>query len=55
MCAYLVLREQVIKPLLAGVQRPVGRPPKHPNPLDEHYLNLREEMARTFKTIGIQA
>jgi hypothetical protein len=54
MCAYLVLREQVIKPLLAGVQRPLGRPPKHPNPLDEHYLNLREEMARTFKTIGIQ-
>jgi len=54
MCAYLVLREQVIKPLLAGVQRPLGRPPKHSNPLDEHYLNLREEMVRTFTTIGIQ-
>lgn len=54
MCAYLVLREQVIKPLLAGFQRPMGRPPKHPNPLDEHYLKLRDEMARTFQTIGIE-
>jgi len=36
MCAYLVLRDKVIKPLLAGVVRPLGRPPKNPNPLDHH-------------------
>ena len=53
MCAYLVLREKVIKPLLAGVSRPVGRPPKVTAPLDQHYLNLREEMNRTFDTLGL--
>ncbi len=37
-CAYLVLREKVIKPLLAGVQPRLGRPPKVVAPLDEHYL-----------------
>jgi hypothetical protein len=28
MCAYLILRDKVIKPLLAGVVRPFGRAPK---------------------------
>jgi hypothetical protein len=28
MCTYLILRDQVIKPLLAGVVRPPGRPPR---------------------------
>ena len=53
MCAYLLLREKVIKPLLAGVVRPPGRPPKVLNPLDLHYVNLREELNRTFETIGL--
>ena len=55
MCAYLLLREKVIKPLLAGVTRPIGRPPKVLNPLDRHYVNLREELNRTFETIGLAA
>jgi hypothetical protein len=55
MCAYLLLREKVIKPLLAGVVRPTGRPPKVLNPLDRHYVNLREELNRTFETIGLAA
>jgi hypothetical protein len=55
MCAYLLLREKVIKPLLAGVVRPTGRPPKVLNPLDQHYVNLREELHRTFETIGLAA
>ena len=55
MCAYLLLREKVIKPLLAGVVRPPGRPPKVLNPLDRHYVNLREELNRTFETIGLAA
>ena len=53
MCAYLLLREKVIKPLLAGVARPTGHPPKVLNPLDQHYVNLRQELHRTFETIGL--
>ena len=55
MCAYLVLREKVIKPLLAGVHPRLGRPPKVVAPLDQHYLKLREEMNRTFETLGLSA
>lgn len=53
--AYLLLREKVIKPLLAGVVRPHGRPPKHCTALDQHYVALREELRRTFQTIGLAA
>ncbi len=55
MCAYLVLREKVIKPLLAGVARKLGRPPKNISPLDQHYVALREELHRTFDTLGMAA
>jgi|GEM_PF-2236100 len=41
MSAYLILREHVIKPPLAGVIRPQGRLPKVISPLDQHDLNLR--------------
>jgi hypothetical protein len=54
-CAYLLLREKVIKPLLAGVTRPTGCPPKILNPLDRHYVNLREELNQTSETIGLAA
>jgi hypothetical protein len=53
MCAYLVLREKVIKPLLAGVVRPHRRRPRNLSPLDQHYVKLREELHRTFDTIGL--
>jgi hypothetical protein len=55
MCACLVLREKVIKPLLAGVVRTRGRPPKNVSALDQHYVTLREELHRTFETIGLAA
>ena len=55
MCAYRLLREQVIKPLLAGAARRLGRPPKVVHPLDQHYLNLRTDMRRTFQTLGLAA
>ncbi|MDN5848605.1 MAG: hypothetical protein L0H63_03060 [Nitrococcus sp.] len=55
MCAYLLLRDQVIKPLLAGVGRPRGRPPKTLHPIDQHYIRLREEMHATFETLGLAA
>lgn len=53
MCAYLLLREQVIKPLLAGAGQRLGRPPKSVAPLDQHYLRLRQEMEATFETLGL--
>src|SRR5215470_1577016 len=53
MCAYLILRDKVIKPLRAGVVRPFGRPPKVQAPVDQHYVRLREELNRTFETIGL--
>jgi hypothetical protein len=55
LCAYLLLREKVIKPLLAGVVRPHGRPPQVATPLDQHYVALRQELQRTFQTIGLAA
>ena len=39
----------------ARVVCPAGRPPKVLNPLDRHYVNLREELNRTFNTIGLAA
>ena len=55
LCAYLLLREKVIKPLLAGVVRPDGRPPTVHTALDRHYVALRAELQRTFHTIGLAA
>jgi hypothetical protein len=33
--------------------RPFGRPPKVQAPVDHHYVRLREELNRTFETIGL--
>jgi hypothetical protein len=53
MCAYLILREKVIKPLLAGILRPNGRPPKNTHPVDRHYVNLRVELNQTLNLLGL--
>jgi hypothetical protein len=54
--ALLILREKVIKPVLAGAGKPKpGRPPKRVHPLDRHYDNLQAEMRRTFCTLGLAA
>jgi hypothetical protein len=54
--ALLILREQVIKPVLAGVCRPKrGRPPKNLHPLDDHYQRLQREMLSTLQTLKIAA
>jgi len=56
LAALLILREQVIKPVLAGVCRPKrGRPPKNLHPLDAHYQRLQREMLSTFQTLKIAA
>ena len=51
--AYSILRDQVIKPLIAGVIRRQGRPPKLIHPLDQHYQTLRVELYKTFDTLGL--
>jgi hypothetical protein len=54
--ALQILREQVIKPVLAGVCRPKrGRPPKTLHPLDDHYQKLQREMLATLRTLKIAA
>ena len=52
----LVLREKVLKPVLAAVCRPKrGRPPKTVHPLDLHYQNLQREMLATIQTLQLAA
>lgn len=52
--ALVVLREQVIKPLLGGVRTPhQGWPPKSWTPLDHHYQTLRAHMQRLFADLGL--
>lgn len=52
--AVLILREKVIKPVLAGAGKPkCGRPPKFQNPTDTHYAALQVEMRNLFQVIGI--
>ena len=52
----LILREKVLKPVLAGVQHPKrGRPPKTVAPLDLHYQNLQKEMLATLRMLKLAA
>lgn len=54
--ALLVLRDHVIKPILAGVAHPRrGRRSNNPSPIDDHYRNLRLDMRALFKHCGIAA
>lgn len=54
--ALIILREKIIRPILAGlVDKKVGRPPKNMQPIDKHYINLRNEMRLAFETLGIAA
>lgn len=55
-CAYLVLREKVIKPILAGATgKRNGRPPMNPHPLDESYLRIQQDMIKTLEILGFSA
>lgn len=54
--ALLILRDQVIKPLLAGVGRPKpGRKPKNWSSIDQHYQTLRTDMQNLFNDLHIAA
>jgi hypothetical protein len=54
--ALVVLRDQVIRPILAGTATPtVGRTPKGSTPIDAHYEALRREMQALFADLGLAA
>jgi hypothetical protein len=56
MTALVVLREKVIKPLLAASQRPESQTkPNHPTPVDHHYEHLRVGMRELFNALGMVA
>lgn len=54
--ALVILREQVIKPILTGTARPkLGRKPKHWSAIDDHYETIRQDMQHLFEDLGISA
>ena len=54
MTALFVLREKVIKPVLAGAGKTRrGRKLKYQSQVDIHYANLQTEMRNLFQTIGL--
>ena len=54
--ALVVLREKVIRPLLATSQRPDSQTkPNHPTPVDHHYEHLRVGMRGLFTALGMVA
>ncbi|MGH7957513.1 MAG: hypothetical protein ACREH8_10945 [Opitutaceae bacterium] len=56
LAGWFVLREKVIKPVLNGICRPrVGRPPKCPSPIEEHYRTLQQQMNRTLQHLKLAA
>ena len=56
LAALLILREQVLKPVLAGVCHPKrGRPPKIVHPLDLHYQSLQRQMLSTLQYLKLAA
>lgn len=55
-CAYVTLREHVLKPLLAGCKANLLQtPPKLITPLDQQYVLLQKQMNRTFELLGLAA
>jgi hypothetical protein len=54
LAGWLILREKVIKPVLAGAGKPhLGPPPKNIQALDQHYENLQRQLRSTFDTLHI--
>ncbi len=56
MTALVVLREKVIRPLLAASARPESPvKPANPTPIDHHYESLRTGMRNLFTALGVAA
>jgi hypothetical protein len=54
--ALVILREKVLRPILAGVAK-INRPrkPNNPSLIDEHYETIRQNMFTLFEDLGIAA
>ena len=56
LCGYVVLREQVIKPVLARMaHRQLPPAPPKPSVIDQHYVALRAVLERTCQALGLAA
>jgi len=56
MTAVLVIKDKVLKPVLANLGTPLPHPqPVQASPLDEHYLRLQADLRTLFAAIGIAA
>ena len=56
MAGFIMLREKVLIPLLAGAgNRKSGRKPSNRSEIDIHYENIQREMQNIFEIIGIAA
>ena len=56
MAALVLLREKIIRPLLAASQHAEPQnQPKHPTPVDHHYEHLRAGMRGLFTALGMVA
>jgi hypothetical protein len=54
--ALVILREQVLNPLLAGTAQPkMGRKPKTRRPIDTHYETIRRDLRVLFADLGLAA
>jgi hypothetical protein len=54
--ALLVLREKIIRPLLAASRQPQPPlQPLNPTPIDHHYETLRASMRDLFNELGLAA
>ena len=57
LAALLILREKVLKPVLAGSLSPKARsaPPNHVHPLDLHYQAIQRQMVSTLQYLKLAA
>jgi len=54
--ALVILRDKVIKPILAGTAKPkMGRKLKTWSAIDEHYETIRKDMQTLFEHVGLAA
>jgi hypothetical protein len=56
MMASLVLRDKIIRLMLANLGKPVEKlKPGEPSDLDEHYLRMQADLRNPFQAVGIAA
>jgi len=54
--ALVILRDKVIKPILAGTAKSkMGRKPKNWSLIDKHYETIRKDMQTLFEDLGLAA